>query len=63
MPEESRYDAALAAAFAILHTLNNKPHMPGYERLACVTFSILEAMNRVEVQRSEQRIRPEPSVN
>ena len=63
MPDESRYDAALAAAFSILHKLTNKPDMPGHERLACVAFSILEAMNRVEVQRSEQRIRPEPSVN
>jgi hypothetical protein len=63
MPDESRYDAALAASFAILHRLNDNPDMPGYQRLACVTFAILEAMNHVAEQRSGRRIRPEPSVN
>jgi hypothetical protein len=56
MPDDSRYEEALAAAFAILLKLTSKPDMPGHERLACVTFSILQAMNRVEEQRPGRRL-------
>ena len=63
MPGESRYEAALAAALAILHKLTSKPGMPRHERLACVTFSILEAMDHVEERRPGRRMGPKPSVN
>jgi uncharacterized protein (UPF0147 family) len=63
MPDDSRYEAALTTALAILDELTRKPRMPRHERLACVTYSILEAMDRVEEQRPGRRIGPEPSVN
>jgi hypothetical protein len=63
MPGDSRYEAALAAALAIIHKLTSKPGMPRHERLACVAYSILEAMDRVEEQRPARRAGPEPSVN
>ena len=31
------------------------PDMPKHERLACVTFSILEAMNRVDKARLDRQ--------
>jgi uncharacterized protein (UPF0147 family) len=63
MTGDSRYEAALATALAILHKLAARPDMPRHERLACVTYSILEAMNRVDEQRPGRRPCLEPSVN
>lgn len=49
MPDESRYDAVLAAALALIHQLETKPHMPRHEKLAKVTFAILHEIGRAEI--------------
>ncbi len=48
MPDESRYFAALEAAYAILEELEARPAMPLHERLAAVTFAVLRMLDRVE---------------
>ena len=61
MPDDSRYEVALTIAMAIIHELTSKPGMARHERLASVTFSILQAMDSVDEQR--RRHTPQPSIN
>ena len=63
MPEEFRYFAALETAMAIIRELTTRPDLPRHERLSIVTFSILQAMDRVEEQRPGGLRCPEPGVN
>ncbi|APW58640.1 hypothetical protein [Paludisphaera borealis] len=50
MPDAGRYEAALAAAIAILHELAARPELERPARLSIVTFTILDAMNRLQEQ-------------
>jgi len=56
-------ETALAAARAILHQMSEQPDMPGDERLASVTYAILDAMHRLDELRRGGPVRPVASVN
>jgi hypothetical protein len=58
MPDESRYEAALATAQAIIRQLTTRPDLPRHERLACVTFSILQAMHYLDERRPGRSMVP-----
>lgn len=62
MPDDSNYETALKAALAVIHELTVRPRMARHEKLSTVTFIILRAMHRVEVQPPLRRY-PEPSIN
>ena len=47
MPEDHRYEAALAAARAIIRQLN-RPSLPEHEKLALATYTILDAIRLFE---------------
>jgi hypothetical protein len=48
MPEDLRYEAALAAGMAILGQLAGKPGLEYPAQLSIVTYAILDAMDRLE---------------
>jgi hypothetical protein len=48
MPEDFRYETALAAALGIIHTLSVRPELPRPQRLATATYAILGAIRQVE---------------
>lgn len=51
LPQDRRHNAALATAQGIIRLLVEQPDMQRHERLASVTYAILEAMNRLEDER------------
>ena len=63
LPQDSRYETTLATARAIIHQFTDRADMPGHERLARVTYTILEAMRRHEERRQAGLVCQEPSVN
>src|SRR5690348_11835659 len=48
VPQDRRHNAALATAQGIIRLFVEQPDMQRHERLASVTYAILEAMNRLE---------------
>jgi hypothetical protein len=62
MPDDSRYEAALTTALAILDELTARPDMPGPAKVSTVTFIVLRAMREVE-ERRLGRLCPEPGIN
>jgi hypothetical protein len=46
MADDSRYEAALQTALAVLHALSTRPGMSRPEKLSTVTFIILQAMRQ-----------------
>ena len=63
LPQDSRYETALAGAQAIIHQFADRADMPEHERLARVTYAILDAMHRHGERRQAGAACPEPSVN
>jgi hypothetical protein len=63
LPQDSRYETALATARAVIRQFADRPDMQGHERLSSVTYAILEAFYRLEGLRQAGRECPEPSVN
>ena len=49
MPDNGRYDVALAAASCIVQELANRPEMSQAEKLSTLTFAILRAMRQAEM--------------
>jgi hypothetical protein len=47
-PEDFRYEAALAAALSVVHTLSVRPKLSRQRELATVTYAVLEAIRKVE---------------
>ncbi len=62
MPDDSRYEAALATALAIVHELAARPDMPRPAKVSTVTFIVLHAMREVE-ERRPGLLGSEPGVN
>lgn len=61
MPDNGRYDVALAAASCIVQELANRPEMSQAEKLSTLTFAILRAMRQAEMPQGW--VGREPSIN
>jgi hypothetical protein len=63
MPEDCRYEAAIATALAVIHELSRRPGMSRPEQLSTITFLILDALRRVEAPPPPTRLYTQPSIN
>jgi hypothetical protein len=62
MPDDSRYEAALRTAIAILDELTMRPDMSRPKKLSTITFIVLHAMRQGEGSQPG-RHGTEPSIN
>jgi len=49
MPDDARYEMALAVAIRLLHALDARPLMLRHERLATAVYSVLDTLGGLEI--------------
>jgi hypothetical protein len=57
MPDDARYEMALAVAIRLLHALDARPLMLRHERLATAVYSVLDTLGGLEIGGSSDSCR------